>query len=80
MPWGINQQYGENGIKKFYNEIQYINPPKLAADSGIHLKEFSTFSSQLPQQGSNGTTLEKFEVKNPNTTEALITFDYGYKN
>ncbi len=79
MPWGINQQYGENGIKKFYNEIQYINPPKLAADSGIQLKEFSTFSSQLPQQGSNGTTLEKFEVKNPNTTEALITFDYGYK-
>ncbi|MGX5698737.1 PepSY-associated TM helix domain-containing protein [Acinetobacter kookii] len=78
MPMGINQQYGENGIKKFYSEIQYSNVPKPAEDSGIQLKEFSVFSRQLPQQGSNGAVLEKFEVKNPNTAEALITFDYGY--
>lgn len=78
VPAGINKHYGENGIKKFYSEIQYINPPKSAANSALQLKEFSVFSRQLPQQASNGAALEKFEVKNPNTSEALITFDYGY--
>jgi len=78
VPAGINKHYGENGIKKFYSEIQYINPPKSAANSALQLKEFSVFSHQLPQQASNGAALEKFEVKNPNTAEALITFDYGY--
>lgn len=78
MPEGINKHYGENGIKKFYSEIQYTHLPKSAADSALQLKEFSVFSPQLPQQASNGAALEKFEVKNPNTAEALITFDYGY--
>ena len=79
MPWGINQQYGENGIKKFYSEIQYSDAPKPVPDSSIKLKQFAVFSHQLPQQGSNGAALEKFEVRNPNTAQALITFDYGYK-
>jgi len=79
VPAGINKHYGENGIKKFYSEIQYINPPKPVPDSSIKLKQFAVFSHQLPQQGSNGGALEKFEVRNPNTAEALITFDYGYK-
>lgn len=79
MPWGLTQQYGPNGIKQFYSEIQYIEDPKQASGSINQLKEFTTFAQQLPHQVSSGAVLEKFEVKNPNTPEALITFNYGYQ-
>ena len=54
LPWGVNQQYGENGIKTFYSEIQYKNLPKPVTNTDIQLKQFSVFSDQLPQLGTNG--------------------------
>lgn len=81
LPWGLSKHYGEAGIPQFYNDMQYLemaqpqpSPPQ------IGMQPFERFLQQLPAQTPTGALLDKFEVQKPNTPEAMITFEYNYKN
>ena len=80
LPWGLSQQYGKAGIPQFYNEMQFsalAQPPSSAVAS---MQPFESFIKQMPQHTEVGAVLDKFEVQKPNTPEAMITFEYNYKN
>jgi len=80
LPWGLSQQYGKAGIPQFYNEMQFsalAQPPSSAVAS---MQPFESFVKQMPQLTDAGAVLDKFEVQKPNTPEAMITFEYNYKN
>ncbi|WP_202739767.1 MULTISPECIES: PepSY-associated TM helix domain-containing protein [Acinetobacter] len=81
LPWGLSKHYAQDGIPQFYNEMQFVKMAKPQASPSQHnMQPFERFIQQLPAQAQTGAILDKFEVQKPNTPEAMITFDYNYKN
>lgn len=81
LPWGLSQHYGKAGIPQFYNEMQYIEMAKPSTSSSSKtMQPFEKFIEQLPVQTQTGAFLDKFEVRKPNTADAVISFEYNYKN
>ncbi|QER39718.1 PepSY domain-containing protein [Acinetobacter suaedae] len=79
FPWGLSEQYGKTGILKFYNEMQFVEMAKPQPVKET-MQPFHKFIIQLPEYAATGARLDKFDVQNPNQSEALISFDYSYKN
>lgn len=79
LPWGLYDQYGKNGIKNFYNDMQFVHMAKIEPSETKSMQPFDSFLKKIPDQTSTGATLNKVEVKNPNTSKAQITFEYDYK-
>lgn len=82
LPWGLSQQYGKAGIPQFYNEMQFLElaKPKQSLSSVASMQPVENFIKQIPAKTESGAILAKFEVQKPNTAEAMITFEYNYKN
>lgn len=81
LPWGLSKHYAQDGIPQFYNEMQFLEMAKpQPSSSQSNMQPLERFIQQLPAQAQIGAILDKFEVQKPNTPEAMITFDYNYKN
>ncbi|MCH7383278.1 PepSY domain-containing protein [Acinetobacter dispersus] len=82
LPWGLSQQYGKAGIPQFYNEMQFLElaKPKQSQSSAAIMQPIESFIKKIPETTESGAILDKFEVQKPNTAEAMITFEYNYKN
>ncbi|MCH7313188.1 PepSY-associated TM helix domain-containing protein [Acinetobacter sp. ANC 3882] len=81
LPWGLSKHYGEAGIPQFYNEMQFLERAKSKLESSAEtMRPFKKFIEQLPERTPTGAVLDKFEVQKPNTPDAIITFEYNYKN
>ncbi|RZF54674.1 PepSY domain-containing protein [Acinetobacter halotolerans] len=79
FPWGLTEHYGKDGIPKFYSEMQFVEMAK-PQPSSESMQPFQSFITQMPERTDEGAILDKFEVQKPNTSEAMISFDYNYKN
>ena len=82
LPWGLSQQYGKSGISQLYSELQFIElaKPKPSESVTANIQPIQHFIQQLPVQTASGAILNKFEVQKPNSSDAIISFEYNYKN
>ena len=80
LPWGLSQQYGQAGVPQLYSELQFLELAKPPESAISNMQPMERFIQQLPGQTASGAILDKFEVQNPNSSAAIITFEYNYKN